>query len=83
MVKNVRFRYGFNLSWVFYGLNFVINGREKVRYCFILNYILLIFDNKKFLEIKKRGKKFEEGNIVVSVIKMKVLLYRCFYNNNV
>lgn len=61
MVKNVRFRYGFNLSWVFYGLNFVINGREKVRYCFILNNMLLIFDIKKFLEIKKGGGEIGRG----------------------
>lgn len=84
VAKNARLRYGPNLPWVFHGLNFVINGREKVRYCSTLNYMSLIFDNKKILETKKKGgKKFEEGNIAASAIKMKVLLHRCSYNNNV
>lgn len=56
VAKNARLRYGPNLPWVFHGLNFVINGREKVRYCSTLNYMSLIFDNKKFLETKKGGK---------------------------
>lgn len=30
VAKNARLRYGPNLPWVFHGLNFVINGREKV-----------------------------------------------------
>lgn len=74
VAKNARLRYGPNLPWVFHGLNFVINGREKVRYCSTLNYMSLIFDNKKFLETKKRGKELDEGNIAASAMKMKVLL---------
>lgn len=46
VAKNARLRYGPNLPWVFHGLNFVINGREKVRYCSTLNYMSLIFESE-------------------------------------
>lgn len=71
VAKNARLRYGPNLPWVFHGLNFVINGREKVRYCSTLNYMSLIFDNKKFLETKKGEKNWKRATLQLVLWKWR------------
>lgn len=71
VAKNARLRYGPNLPWVFHGLNFVINGREKVRYCSTLNYMSLIFDNKEFLETKKGEKNWKRATLQLVLWKWR------------
>lgn len=71
VAKNARLRYGPNLPWVFHGLNFVINGREKVRYCSTLNYMSLIFDNKRFWRQKKGEKNWMRATLQLVLWKWR------------